>query len=183
MKVVAVKIQSQGGASSIQRLQGQLGNVLGSSLDRNLRKKTRILIAVHVRIAREDGHEIVAHALKRNYIRLLLFTSVSSESSRTTQEGCNCQFRKALCTEGGHKVQGSVDPTFAEGLPFLVSKKLELKAFRDSGNSFQIKFRDVPDFWETPERTPETATAFSSFLNQFEVCLAVVYLHQVAGID
>ena len=37
-----------------------------------------------------------------------------------TREGWNCRFQKTSRTEGWVKVQGSVDPRFAAGLPFLV---------------------------------------------------------------
>ena len=62
-------------------------------------------------------------------------------------------------TEGVDKVPGSVDSRFAAGLPSPVPQILECRAFRDSGNSF-------PELYgrETPQKTPETATAFSSFL-------------------
>ena len=54
---------------------------------------------------------------------------------KKTREGCNSNRRsqKAPRTEGGDKVQGSVDPRFPAGLPFPVPEILELRGFRDSG--------------------------------------------------
>ena len=63
---------------------------------------------------------------------------------RITREGCHRRFQKTLCTEGGDKVQGSVDPRFPAGLPFPVPEFLELVAFRDSGKIFQQFSRDFP---------------------------------------
>ena len=59
---------------------------------------------------------------------------------------------------------GSVDLRFPAGLP--LPEILEFVAFRDLGKMFQQCCRDTPGvFSGTPEQTPETATAFSSFLN------------------
>ena len=49
------------------------------------------------------------------------------------RQGCNCLFQKKNSGEGGHKVQGSVDPMFEAGLPFLVTEIQTCKVFRDSG--------------------------------------------------
>ena len=46
--------------------------------------------------------------------------------------------------------------------PFPGARNPRFVAFRDSGNFFQQSSRDFP--LRTPEQTPETATAFSSFL-------------------
>ena len=60
---------------------------------------------------------------------------------------------------------GGVDPRFPAGLPFPVPEILEFAAFRDSGKIFQQFSRDFPGVvLGNPEQTPETATAFSSFL-------------------
>ena len=56
---------------------------------------------------------------------------------RKTREGWNCRFQKTSCTEGWVKVQGSVDPRFAAGLPFPELQIQEFLAFRDSGKVFQ----------------------------------------------
>ena len=62
---------------------------------------------------------------------------------------------------------GNVDPRFPAGLPFPVPEILEFVAFRDSGKYFQQFSRDFPEFSSgRPEQTPETATAFSNFLNK-----------------
>ena len=60
---------------------------------------------------------------------------------------------------------GSVDPRFPASLPFPVPAILEFVAFRGSGK-FSSNFPGTfPEFSSrTPEQTPETATAFSSFL-------------------
>ena len=78
--------------------------------------------------------------------------------------GWNCRFPKkshGRCGQG----PGSVDPRFPAGLPFQVPEILEFIAFCDSEQNFPAIFpglsRSFP--WE-PEQTPETATAFSSFL-------------------
>ena len=84
---------------------------------------------------------------------------------RKTREGWNNQFQKTPRTEGGDKVQGSVDPRFPAGLPFPVPEILEFVASRDSGkcsSNFPGTFPEQSS--GTPEQTPETATAFSSFL-------------------
>ena len=62
--------------------------------------------------------------------------------------------------EGGDKVQGSVDPRFAAGLPFPVPEILELKASRDVGR-ISNGFPGIS--LGTDEEIPETATAFLSF--------------------
>ena len=61
---------------------------------------------------------------------------------------------------------GSVDPRSPAGLPFPVPEIPEFVAFRDSQKSFcsnspglSLEFSSG-----TPKQTPETATAFSSFL-------------------
>ena len=79
---------------------------------------------------------------------------------RKTQEGCNCRFQTTACAEGGDKVQGSVEPRFPAGLPFLVPEIEECIAFCNSGN-FSSNFpRTSPEFsLGTPEKNPETATA------------------------
>ena len=76
---------------------------------------------------------------------------------------------------------GSVDPRFPAGLPFPVPEIREFVAFRDSGKFFQQFSRDFHGvFLENPrtdpgnshsllEFSPETATAFSSFLIQERV--------------
>ena len=45
-------------------------------------------------------------------------------------------FEKTPRTEGRHKVQGSVDPMFAAGLPFPVPEIPEFKASRDFSSNF-----------------------------------------------
>ena len=56
-----------------------------------------------------------------------------------------------------------MDPRFpAAGLPFPVPEILEFVAFRDSGKFFQQFSPELS--CRTPAQTPETATAFSSFL-------------------
>ena len=61
---------------------------------------------------------------------------------------------------------GRVDPMFPAGLDFPVPEILWFVAFRDLGISFSSNFPGTfPEFSSgTPEQTPETATAFSSFL-------------------
>ena len=61
---------------------------------------------------------------------------------------------------------GGVDTRFPAGLPFPVPEILEFMAFRDACRFFQRFSRTFPEFSSgTPEQTPETATAFSSFLS------------------
>ena len=64
---------------------------------------------------------------------------------------------------------GSVGPRFPAGLPFPVPEILEFVAFGNSGK-FSSNFPGTfPQFSSrTPERIPETATAFSSFLKNSE---------------
>ena len=58
-------------------------------------------------------------------------------------------------TEGGDKVQGSVDPRFAEGLRFLVPEIQEFRAFRDSGKIVPTFSRNFPaSFPRNPRRDP-----------------------------
>ena len=52
---------------------------------------------------------------------------------------------------------------FAAGLPFPVPEIPEFIAFRNSGRFFPATFPELSS--RTPAKTPETATAFSSFLN------------------
>ena len=90
-------------------------------------------------------------------------------SFRKTREGWHCRFQKIPRADGLDKVRGGVHPRFAAGLPFPVPQILEFVAFRDSGKFFQQFSRDFPGVFpefsrRTPEQTPETATAFSSFL-------------------
>ena len=47
-------------------------------------------------------------------------------STVLTREGCNCRFRKTSRMEGRHKVQRSVDPMFAAGLPSRCPKSKNL---------------------------------------------------------
>ena len=73
-------------------------------------------------------------------------------------------FKKSPCTEGGHKVQGSVDPRFAVSLPFPVPEILESKAFRNSG--------EIPAFFPefsrnsigNPRRDPEDSHSLLEFV-------------------
>ena len=85
--------------------------------------------------------------------------------SDKTREGCNCRFRKTPRTEGRHKVQGSVDPMFAEGSPFLVPEILEFKAFRDSRNIFQQFSRNfsgalLQNSRKDPRKQPQPSRVF-----------------------
>ena len=67
------------------------------------------------------------------------------------------------------KVQGSVDPRFPAGLRSPAPEILEFLACCDSGKSssnFPKLSRSFP--LGAPEKFPETATAFSSFLTQFQ---------------
>ena len=81
-------------------------------------------------------------------------------------KGCQLSIsKKQTCTEGRDKARGSVDPTFAAGLPFPAREVLECKAFRDSGSFFRMFPGIFPEFsLGAPEKIPETAIAFSSFL-------------------
>ena len=58
-----------------------------------------------------------------------------------------------------------MDPRFLAGLPFPVPEVLEFVAFRDSEKIVQQFSQNFPELsCRTPAKTPETATAFSSFL-------------------
>ena len=72
---------------------------------------------------------------------------------------------------------GSVDPRFPAGLPFPVPEILEFVAFGDSGKIFQQFSRNFPGtFLQNSRKDPETATAFSSFLNYRPMILVLFIL-------
>ena len=54
-------------------------------------------------------------------------------------QGWNCLFQKTPRTEGWDKVQGSVDPKFAAGLPIPVPEILERKTLSGYHESFFLK--------------------------------------------
>ena len=65
---------------------------------------------------------------------------------------------------------------FATGLPFLVPEILEFKAIREKFSSnFPGVFPELS--CRTPAQTPETATAFLSFLNNFGQFSHVLFSH------
>ena len=87
--------------------------------------------------------------------------------SEKLQKAGTVDFKKTPRTEGWDKVSG-VSTQGSRGLPFLVPEILEFLAFRDSEKKKKSSNfpRTFPEFSSgTPERIPQTATAFSSFLN------------------
>ena len=98
-----------------------------------------------------------------NLISNHLVTLSGFWESEKTREGGNCRFQITPRTEGWFQVQGSVDPRLAVGLPFPMPEILGIKACRDSRNVFRHFHR----IFVTPEKIPETATTFSSFLREF----------------
>ena len=76
---------------------------------------------------------------------------------RKTREGWNCQFQKMPRTEGGDKVQGSVDQRFSAGLPFPASEILE---FGD-GKSLSIAKND-------PKPSQELSERFGPFIDKIK---------------
>ena len=61
----------------------------------------------------------------------------------------------------GTKVQSSVGPMFAAGLPFPVSEILEFVAFCASEKFPQSSWYFCGTFLQNSEKTPETATAMA----------------------
>ena len=82
--------------------------------------------------------------------------------SEKLEKAGNCRFQETPRTEGGDKVQAVSTQGFPAGLPFPVPEILEFVAFRYSDN-FSSSFPQ--DFLRVfLGNSPETATAFSSFL-------------------
>ena len=90
------------------------------------------------------------------------------DTFRKTREGWNCRFQKNTPHGRWGQGPGSVDPRFPAGLPFPVPEILVFVAFGDSGKFFSSNFPGIfPKLSSrTPAKTPETATAFSSFLSK-----------------
>ena len=73
----------------------------------------------------------------------IMKTMVSQTYYQKNREGCNCRFRRTPRTEARHKVQGSVEPMFAAGLPFPVPEILEFILEEENlGHSIQKIFQN-----------------------------------------
>ena len=90
--------------------------------------------------------------------------------SEKLEKAGTVDFEKHPAQEGWAKVQGSVDPRFAAGLPFPVPQMLEFKAFRNSGNFFQQFSRDFPGIFlgnaRADPRNSHSLLEFSEFCEQ-----------------
>ena len=90
---------------------------------------------------------------------------------RKTREGWNCEFQKTPHTEGGDKVPA----VWTEGsrrVAFPGARNPRICSISRFGKIFPAIF---PGFSSrTPEQTPETATAFSSFLKQWRFEIAAI---------
>ena len=102
---------------------------------------------------------------------------------RKTREGWNCRFQKTSRTEGRHKVQPSVDPTFPAGLPFPVPEILEFMGFRDSGKFFQQFSRNFPGtFLQNSRKDPRNSHSLLEFSDKVQSrSLAEILDAQVAN--
>ena len=96
---------------------------------------------------------------------------------RKTREGCNCLFQNPP-TEGGDKVQGSVDPRFAAGLPFPVPEILELTAFRDLETFTQHFSPNFPAIFQGTKKTNKHKQLLGIVLGMDggQICLCVALL-------
>ena len=74
----------------------------------------------------------------------------SAQKFRKTREGCNCQFQKTPCTEGG------VGPRFPAGLPFPGARNPRIdRASRFGKILFQQFFRGLS--WSFPREPPNAS--------------------------